>query len=91
MGSTIIVFELAAGLAGGLVLGGLYFALLFRSVRLHVAETAIRRVVPFHFARIVLAVGFFWAMAQLGALPLLTALAGFLLARVVLQHRLGCD
>jgi len=73
----------------GIIVGILYFALLYRSVRLYASSAGLARVAPLHLLRGALAVSFFWIVAQQGAVPLLAALAGFLIARTVVQRRLA--
>lgn len=85
--ATHLVFYFTAGAA----LGALYFVLLLRSVRLHAAQTAALRVAPLHFLRLAAAVSGFWLIAQRGALPLLFALLGFLLARFAVRHWAASD
>ena len=78
-------------LAVGLVLGAMYFLLLLRAVRLLVSQAAATRTVPLHMARLAGAVAVFWVIAQQGAVPLLSALLGFLIARVVVQRWAGSE
>lgn len=75
--------------AVGAGLGALYFFLLYRTVRLHAAEAAALRVVPLYLLRAGAALAVFWAVAQQGALPLLLALLGFLVARLLAQRWTG--
>lgn len=72
----------------GLILGGMYFYLLFRTVRLHVQQSAPVYLGALYVARIGIMAAAFWAIAQHGALPLLLALLGFLLARFIALGRL---
>lgn len=81
--------ETTAGLVAGLILGAVYFALLYRAVRLHAAAEPAGAVITLHVLRAALAVGSFWGLAQLGPWPLLAGLAGFLIARAVARYRLG--
>jgi F1F0 ATPase subunit 2 len=73
----------------GALLGALYFVLVFRTARLHTEGAAASRIIPLYALRIGLAVAAFWAIAQQGAMPLLLALLGFLIARMLVQSRLG--
>jgi len=73
----------------GAATGTCYFLILRRAVRLHAGSAAAVRVVPLHLLRPALAFGAFWGIAQLGAWPLLSALAGFLAARAIIQWRMG--
>ena len=71
----------------GAALGAAYFTLMRRTVRLH-AEGADAGVIAAHYAlRIVVAVAVFYAVARAGALPLLLAFAGFLVARQAVLAR----
>lgn len=67
----------------GLVLGAVYFHMLSRSVRLHASAGSLGRVLPLHLGRFAAAGAGFWLIAQQGAMPLLSALLGFLAARSV--------
>jgi hypothetical protein len=73
----------------GILVGGLYFFLLFSAVRQQVAQAARIWIVPLHFGRFGLALIIFWAVAQQGAIPLLLCLVGFLAARFWALRRLG--
>jgi len=75
----------------GLVVGAVHFVLLHRAVRLHAGNGGIARIAPLHLLRGGLSVAAFWIVAQQGAVPLLAALLGFLIARVLVQRRLGAD
>lgn len=70
----------------GAVLGVAYFLLLARTVHLHASQGASGLVIPLYFGRLAAAVVAFWLIAQQGALPLLSALAGFMIARFGVQH-----
>ena len=67
-------------LLGG-VLGAIHFATLRHNVRAYLGGAGIRAV-ALHLARIALVGTAFALIAGAGALPLLAALAGFLLARL---------
>ncbi|MGD8418213.1 MAG: ATP synthase subunit I [Pseudomonadales bacterium] len=74
-----------AGALLGLLLGAVYFALLYRSVR--IADTArAGGQLTLLLLRGTLAVAGFWGLAQLGAAPLLAGLAGFLIARHLVRR-----
>lgn len=73
-------------LLAGAGLGATYFALLLRSVRLHASKKAAARLIPLYILRFAAATAGFWLIAQQGALPLLLALLGFLVARIVAQR-----
>jgi hypothetical protein len=82
---TGVAFASAAALASGGAVGGLafglvYFAALRRTVDLFGAG---RRLAPaaLTLGRLAGAISFFGLVARLGALPLLSAFVGFLLAR----------
>jgi F1F0 ATPase subunit 2 len=72
--------------AAGIVAGILYFLLLYRTVQLYAAGAAAALVIPLYALRIVGAVALFWFAAQQGAIPLLLALAGFLIVRYGAQR-----
>lgn len=74
-------WPLLSGLAAGLV----YFLLLARTARLHLEGAPLRRLLPIFALRLAIALALFWAIAQHGALSLLLALCGFLLARLAVQ------
>jgi len=82
--SGIVIYLLA-----GCALGVFYFYAVFHTIRLHVAQAALSRIIPFYLLRGFIALGAFWFVAQQGALPLLLLLFGFLGARFVVQPRLG--
>jgi hypothetical protein len=73
---------LFSGLAGGIA----YFLFLARTTRLHLTGAPLTRLLPLFAARAAIAIALFWTAAQFGAMALLLALAGFLLARVAVQH-----
>ncbi|RMF03721.1 MAG: hypothetical protein D6773_06950 [Alphaproteobacteria bacterium] len=75
-------------LAAGSTLGAIYFRLLAGTVRLHAARAAATLVIALYVGRLAAAVAAFWLIVQQGALPLLLALLGFLLARSIAQHRM---
>jgi len=77
--------------AAGAVVGALYFLLLYRTVQLHAAGAEAARVVPLYLLRAASAVAVFWVIAREGAIPLVMALAGFLVARYAAQHVIGRD
>jgi len=82
-------YAAASYLALGAALGVSYFLLLLRSVRLHASQAPAVRVAPLYLIRIGAAVSAFWLIAQHGALPLLLALLGFLVARIAVQFCAG--
>jgi F1F0 ATPase subunit 2 len=77
--------------AAGIVLGALYFVLVHRTARLHAAAGSAGRIVALYALRLALAVIVFWAIAQQGALPLLLALAGFIVARMLVMRRIAAQ
>lgn len=81
--------DAALGLAAGLVLGAFYFALLGWTVRLHVARSSALGIISLTVLRLAAAVSAFWAIAQLGGVPLLLALLGFVFARIAVQRWMG--
>lgn len=77
-----LILSIAVSGAAGLMGGIAYFALVRRSVELFLAPEGLWRGVALAGGRIGLAGLLFWAIAvKGGALPLVAALAGFLLAR----------
>lgn len=78
-------------LAVGGAVGAVYFVLLLRTVRLFSSHAAVSLILPLYFLRIAGAVLAFWLVAQQGAVPLLTALLGFLGARAAVQWRAGSE
>ncbi|EPX84957.1 ATP synthase subunit I [Salipiger mucosus] len=83
------LLELAAWLAAGIVLGGVYLRLVARSVAAITAPGPSARAVLWLVLRMVLAVLLLWAAATQGAGPLLAVLLGFLLARSLAIRRTG--
>lgn len=73
----------------GAIMGGAYFFLFFRAVRLHLGQVATIRIVPLHLIRFGLVLATFWVIVQEGAIPLLLAFIGFLAARFWAQRQLG--
>lgn len=76
----------ASFIAIGAVIGALYFLILYRTVQLHVAGASVARALPLYALRVVGAVAVFWLIAQEGAVPLLLALTGFVIARYTAQQ-----
>lgn len=72
-----------AGFAAGLV----HFLGLRRNVRLYVSSGRLRQALALQAARLALTVALFVAAARQGAVPLLLAAAGFLLARTAVLAR----
>ena len=75
--------------AAGAAVGTLYFLILYRTVRLYAAGTSVVRVLPLYLLRGAGAVAAFWIIAREGAIPLLLAFAGFLVARQAAQYLAG--
>ena len=83
--------DVALYLTAGAVLGAVYFVLLLRAVRLHASQATAISIIPLYIMRFAAAVSAFWIIAQQGALPLLLALLGFLIARLVVQRWMGSE
>jgi hypothetical protein len=84
---TFLVIELAITMAcAGFSFGLLYFAALERTVSLFAAGYGWLSLLPFTLGRIAAAGIFLGLAAKLGAISLLAAFAGFLLARAVALH-----
>jgi len=81
----MMYFQYAFFVTTGAAAGALYFLLLYRTVQLHAAGAAVGRVLPLYLLRAVGALAVFWLIAREGAIPLLLALAGFLVARYAVQ------
>ena len=84
---TDVVLYLTAGAA----LGAVYFVSLLWTVRLHASQETEIRLIPLYVMRFAAAASGFWVVAQQGALPLLLTLLGFLIARLVIQRRMGSE
>jgi hypothetical protein len=81
-----LAFTAALGLGGavaGLVFGLVHFAALRRTVELYSAGRVRLAAAALTLGRITAAIVFFGLAARLGALPLLSAFLGFLLARML--------
>jgi hypothetical protein len=78
----VIALCAAAGLAGGLA----YFLALRASLAL---SESLKLMGLLTLLRLAVAAGGFWLAAQQGPLPLLAALAGFLMARAVVVRVVG--
>jgi F1F0 ATPase subunit 2 len=87
--SPISPAEIALYLLAGAALGGAYFFLLLRMVQACTAGAKMNLVVPLYLLRLAAAGAAFWFIAQQGAVPLLLALAGFVLARIAVQRWVG--
>lgn len=73
---------LAVAFAGGVALGIIHFTLLYRAARLHGARAPAVRLVALHGLRAAITVAGFLGLVQLGAVPLLVGLCGFLGVRI---------
>lgn len=73
----------AAFAAIGAAFGLAYFAALRVNARLYLAGTGLGPPFALHVARLAAAALLFWVSARQGAAPLLAALAGFLVARLI--------
>jgi hypothetical protein len=83
-GAPLTPFGLAAMMAvAGILFGLLYFAALRRSVALIAGRGGWLGALALTLARLGAAGAFLFGTAKLGAVPLLAAFAGFLLARAV--------
>jgi F1F0 ATPase subunit 2 len=87
--NALSTMEFVAYLLAGAALGIFYFYAVFQTIRLHLAQAALSKIVPLYFLRSAVALSVFWLVAQQGALPLLLALLGFLAARFMVQRFLG--
>ena len=76
----------AGALVSGAALGAGYFAILLKAARLHAQAAPLSVVAPLYLLRGALAIGVFWGLAQLGALPLLAGLVGFVAIRLLFQR-----
>ena len=83
------IVDVALYVLTGAMLGGVYFFLLFRALRLHLGQVAMIQILPLHLIRFGLVLTIFWVIVQEGAIPLLLACIGFLAARFWAQLRLG--
>lgn len=81
--------QAAVFLMAGAALGTVYFVLLLRTVRAYAGRATAGRIIAVSVARFAAAGAAFWVIAQQGAAPLLLALLGFLIARIVVQRRIG--
>ncbi len=79
-------YQVALFLPVGLLIGSLYFLLLWYSVRSFAAQSSVARMVPLSLLRMAVAVVCFWFIAQQGVVPVLSALAGFLIGRLIVKH-----
>lgn len=70
----------------GAVVGALYFLILYRTVQMHISGAAVAHVLPLYVLRVAGAAAVFWLIAQEGAVPLLLALTGFVIARYTAQQ-----
>lgn len=82
----MIYFQYAFFVTTGAAAGALYFLLLYRTVQLHAAGATVARILPLYLLRAAGALAVFWLIAREGAIPLLLALAGFLVARYGAQY-----
>jgi hypothetical protein len=78
-----LAFAGSGGAAAGLVFGLVHFAALRRTVELYSAGRGRLAAAALTLGRITAAIVFFGLAAKLGALPLLSAFLGFLLARTL--------
>ncbi len=83
------MIEAISGLALGSLLGMAHLVLLRVHARLYVASGSWRKTAFLGIARLAVIGGGFWLIAQLGAVMLLGALAGFFLARTAILARMA--
>lgn len=89
--SSVNPTEFVLYLAAGATLGAAYFTMLFWTVRLYTSQARTLRVLPLYVLRLAAAATVFWLIAQQGAVPLLAALLGFLMARGAAQRWLKAE
>lgn len=77
----------AIGLIVGLCQGAVHLALLEAGARRYIVAASWGETLLLSLARLAVTGGLFWLVAQIGALPLLAALGGFLLARSIVLAR----
>ena len=87
--SVINPIEAVIWLALGMLLGAHYFFLLHRAVSLLASHATAIRIVLLSLIRFGVALTVFWVIALQGALPLLLALLGFVVARHLAQRLIG--
>lgn len=80
---TMTAVQIGLYAALGLALGAAYFALMWRTVRLHVDGAPAGRIALQYALRLGLAGVVLWRVALMGAGPLLASAAGFVVARLV--------
>lgn len=83
----MIVFAL--GFLFGVTVGMAHFLLLSANARLYTAGGSWRKAGLLHASRLALTAALLWLVAQAGAIALIAALAGFLVARSILLVRLA--
>lgn len=82
-------FATGIGLAAGHLLGLVYFSSVRRSAELLLSGEATMRAVLLQGGRLALAAASLFAMARLGAFPLLAATLGFTIARRLVLRKAG--
>ncbi|MGB8273807.1 MAG: ATP synthase subunit I [Alphaproteobacteria bacterium] len=82
-----VLLDVALFAVLGAASGSLFFLSLARTLALYVEGRRVWRAASLHALRFALAGGVFWVIAQAGALPLVSALAGFLAARQIIVAR----
>jgi F1F0 ATPase subunit 2 len=80
------IVTILACFIGGVVLAATYVATLRRNVELY-SNGQIARARVAHLLRLAVVGAIFWLLARWGAGPLLSAFAGFVIARVYLVRR----
>ena len=81
--------DVGIGAAAGALLGWIYFPMLRRAVEAFVERPNLPRLLGWSAARMLAATMLLTLLARLGAVALLAALLGFLLARTRLLHGLN--
>lgn len=82
----IVVYAIA-----GAVTGTVYFGLLALALRRWGSEVRPMQLLGLFLLRFAGAAIVFWLIAQQGTVPVITALAGFLISRLAIQHTLRLE
>jgi F1F0 ATPase subunit 2 len=81
------MIDAAIGLVFGLLQGAAHLALLYASTQRFIAGGSWPETIVLSLARVAMTGGVLWIAAQIGAITLLGALGGFLLARSVILSK----
>lgn len=84
--NAIAAIDAIVFLTTGVLLGAGYFGLLYWSVRSHASQTSIGRTMFLYVLRLAMVAATFWVIVQHGAMQLLLALLGFLVARALARY-----